>query len=163
MKVHTGAPDMNLKGYAGGDPPYTPSDGSLMWDDAVFPPDSEEICVLRKLRMLTVNAEELNPDEVNSLTPYRAKLDFFLSKANKVISLTLYTNSVFVAAPPWNGTHKIDAQYTGLYNRTIYDVSQLDEVEIKAGEITVINAMGTGSCKSVAFGEWDECRGFGQG
>lgn len=134
-----------------------------MWDDAVFPPDSEEICVLRKLRMLTVNAEKLNPDEVNSLTPYRAKLDFFLSKANKVISLTLYTNSVFVAAPPWNGTHKIDAQYTGLYNRTIYDVSQLDEVEIKAGEITVINAMGTGSCKSVAFGEWDECRGFGQG
>jgi hypothetical protein len=144
VKVHTNAPDMNLKGYAGGDPPFTPSDGSLMWEDAVFPPASEELCVVLRLQMLTVDTEEHNPDEDDSLTAYRAKLDFYLPKVNKMITLTLYTNSIFVAAPPCNGTHRIDPQYTALYTRTIYKVSQLDKAEIKAGETTVINAAGQG-------------------
>ena len=110
----------------------------------MHPPASEEVCVFRKLHMVTVDTEELNPDEDDSLTAYRAKLDFFLLTANKTISLTLYTNSIFVAAPPCNGTHKIDPKYTELYTWTIYEVSELDMVEIKAEGITVINATGQG-------------------
>lgn len=144
VKVHTNAPDMNLKDYAGGDPRYALPDGSLMWGDAVFPPASEEMCVVLRLQMLSVAKEEHSSDEDGSLTAYRAKLDFFLPKVNKTITLTLYTNIIFVAAPPCNGAHKIDPQYTALYTQTIYKVSQLDKAEIKAGEITVINAAGQG-------------------
>ncbi|OBT67345.1 hypothetical protein VE03_03015 [Pseudogymnoascus sp. 23342-1-I1] len=136
---------MNLKDYAGGDPPYVPSDGRMNWEEAVLPPASEEVCVLRKLHMDIVPTEELNPDIDDSLTAYCAKLDFFLPRANKTISLTLYTNSIFVAAPPCNGTHKIDPEYAELYARTIYEVSELDALEIKINEITVINATGQGT------------------
>lgn len=68
VKVYTHAPDMNLKDYAGGDPPYVPSVGCLNWEDAILPPASEEICMLRKLHMDTVPTDELNLDEDGSLT-----------------------------------------------------------------------------------------------
>lgn len=145
VEVFAHAPDMKLKDYAGGDPPYVPSDGRMNWEDAVLPPASEEVCVLRGMHLDTVPAEEVNPDIGDSLTAYRAKLDFFLPKANKTISFKIYTSSIFVAAPPCNGTHKIDPKYTELYARTIYEVSELDALEIKVNEIAVINATGHGA------------------
>lgn len=84
---------MNLKNYAGGDPPYVSLDGFLNWEHTILPPVSEVVCMLQKLHMGTVSTDELNPEDDDSLTAYRAKINFFLLKANKVISLTLTPTS----------------------------------------------------------------------
>lgn len=145
VQVHTRSPAFKLQDSAGEQQPFVPSDGRLRWEEPVLPPVSEEVCVLQKLHMLSVPADvhSVNPD--GTVTVYRAKLDFYLLKANKVITLTLYSNSIFVAAPPCKGTHKIDPKSTSIYTRAIYEVSQLDKAELKTEGVTVINATGHGA------------------
>lgn len=144
VKVYTRAPALKLKDYVGGDQPCVSSGGVLAWEDAILPLPSEEVCVLRKWHVLTVPTENLSPQEDDSLTAYRVKLDFYLLKATNVISWTLYSNSILVATPPCKGTHKIDPESTGLYTRTIYEVPQLDKVELRTDVVTVTNATGHG-------------------
>ncbi|RPA89061.1 hypothetical protein L873DRAFT_1723557, partial [Choiromyces venosus 120613-1] len=144
VQVHTRAPAFKLQDSAGEQQPFVPSDGRLTWEEPILPPVSEEVCVLRKLRVLSVPADVNSADPGGVVTAYRAKLDFYLLRANKVITLTLYSNSIFVAAPPCKGTHKIDPKSTSIYTRTIYEVSRLDKAELKTEGVTVINATGHG-------------------
>jgi hypothetical protein len=145
VQVHTRAPAFKLQYLVSEQHPFVPPDGRLMWEEPLLPPVSEEVCVLQKLHMLSVPADvnSANPDGV--AMAYRAKVDFYLLKANKVITLTLYSNSIFIAVPPCKGTHKINPKSTSIYTRTIYEVSQLDKAELRTEGVTVINATGYGA------------------
>src|SRR3954467_3618706 len=59
-------------------------------------PSFSEVCILQKIHMTAVPSDTNTTNPEGNVTSYRAKLDFYLLKANKVITLTLYGNSVFI-------------------------------------------------------------------
>lgn len=156
VKVYTSTAAFKLLDSIDGKRPADSSDGRLAWEEAILPPVSDEVCMFRKLHMTSVPLDALSPDE--KTTVYSSELDLYLLKANKVITLALYNNSVFVAAMPCKGTHRIDPKAASLYTRTVYEVSQLDKAELRTDGLTVINGTGRGgqalaraACKSVVF------------
>jgi hypothetical protein len=144
VQIQTRPPAFKLQNSTSDQQPYVPLDGHLTWEEPLLPQTSDEVCVLQKLHMISVPKDVDSATPGNKVTAYRAKLDFLLLKGNKIISLTLYSHSIFVAAPPCKGTHKIDPKSTKHYSRRIYEISQLDKAELNTDGVTVINATGNG-------------------
>ncbi|OBT62208.1 hypothetical protein VE03_08056 [Pseudogymnoascus sp. 23342-1-I1] len=89
----------------------------------------------------------------NNATPYQVRLDFRLAQSRTFTTLTLYTNSIFVAAPPCRGTHRVDPRSAGHYTFNELGVEDLARIPKKGGgageAIVVVNA--TGSAASEVF------------
>ncbi|KAL3487874.1 hypothetical protein BJX62DRAFT_186156 [Aspergillus germanicus] len=123
---------------------------TTFWKIPDLPPVSNEVCAMHKLRMQRVPpVADRSPsppaDNLAWAVPYRATIDFDLRVAKKTVSLTLNTNSVFVAAPPCAGIHAVNSALAGIYDRIEYEVSDLDEAELNIDDrIAVVNATGEG-------------------
>ncbi|KAJ5151340.1 uncharacterized protein N7482_010592 [Penicillium canariense] len=78
---------------------------------------------------------------------YTALIDFRLERSRTFVTFTLYTNSVFVAAPACRGTHKIDPRAAGHYTFGVRGVEELGRMSQKGDAaanmaILVVNATG---------------------
>ncbi|KAJ5819548.1 hypothetical protein N7474_005139 [Penicillium riverlandense] len=78
---------------------------------------------------------------------FSARLDFCLTRSRTYVTFTLYTNSVFIAAPPCQGTHRVDPHASEKYTFAVRGIEELAQIARKGGSsakvaILVINATG---------------------
>lgn len=89
---------------------------------------------------------------------YSARLELHLTLSRTLVTFTLYTNSVFIAAPPCHGTHRVDPHLAEKYT---FEVRKLEDLETVSREgdsstniaILVITATG-GPAKEVFARTW---------
>jgi hypothetical protein len=79
----------------------------------------------------------------------------FLVKTRSLVTMTLYTNSVFIAAPPCRGgPHRIDPQVADPHTTRVLGLEDLASAELDNGPdakaIPVVNAAGSGIAVALA-------------
>ncbi|KAH6619374.1 hypothetical protein B0J18DRAFT_445646 [Chaetomium sp. MPI-SDFR-AT-0129] len=84
----------------------------------------------------------LSPTGLPPPIKHYAILDFEI--AGTAVSYKLYSNPVFVTAPPCVGTHVVHRQQALRYLSSMVTVAQLKEVYVEPGKVLVINAQGKG-------------------
>lgn len=73
---------------------------------------------------------------------YRARIEFEVN--GRQIAYTLYSNPLFVAAPPCVGTHILHEQQVSKYLRNMVKVQDLKECNVTANELLIIDALSPG-------------------
>lgn len=120
------------------------------WEEPVPPEPSREQCQLKATRVIPMPQDAIRG--TNSTKMYQARLDFWLVRAKKAITFSLYANSMFIAAPPCRGTHRIDSRLKDHYAHRVLEPSNLDRASLSPNEITVINGgSGTGEVLARAW------------
>jgi hypothetical protein len=115
------------------------------WEEPELPPASKETCELQAVRLADLPANiSVGPSVRVPVQIYHAKLDFQLLEAKTTATISLYANSIFIAALPCQGTHRINPKVKHLYRRRVLEVSDLPKAELSVEEITVINATAEG-------------------
>ncbi|KAJ5613409.1 hypothetical protein N7510_006603 [Penicillium lagena] len=115
------------------------------WTLPTPPKLSTDAAVLQTVRLSKAPpSPETMAKDAESFT---ARLDFRLSRSQIFATFTLYTNSVFIAAPPCQGTHKVDLHASERYTFAVRGVEELAQVSRKDGSfakmaILVVNATG---------------------
>jgi hypothetical protein len=134
--IQENARDLNTANTA----PASTFDGT--WEEPLAPASSQEICQLKSFQLAALPPED--PYEKNTSNTYQAQIDFWLVQAQRVVTMTLYTNSVFIAAPPCRGTHCIGSGVRGMYARKMLELSNIDGAGLSPDVITVINGASGG-------------------
>ncbi|KAJ5689117.1 hypothetical protein N7462_003509 [Penicillium macrosclerotiorum] len=119
-------------------------DQSADWILPTPPAPSTETATFHTIRLSKKPKTEANANDAES---YTARLDFRLLRSRSFVTFTLYTNSVFVAAPPCQGIHRVDPQATRKYTFAVRGIEELAQVSKKGDSSTnmailVVNATG---------------------
>jgi hypothetical protein len=119
------------------------------WDEPTPPPPAQSYIELQTLRLSKVSAaESTDPEDAEELTGdsktpmYVPRLDFRLTKSKTMVTMTLHSNSIFVAAPACQGTHRIDPRDRAKYRVRLLEIEDLPRSELDDTPLTVINAAG---------------------
>jgi hypothetical protein len=121
-----------------------------VWEEPLPPAPSHDTCELKLLRLTALPPQ--NPDDKNPVKRHQAKLDFWLVEAKKLITMNLYTNSVFISVPSCQGTHRIDSRVKDIYARTTVELRNINKADLSPNTITIINARtGTGEVLARAW------------
>jgi hypothetical protein len=92
------------------------------------------------------------PDDDNPVKRHQAKLDSWLVQVKKLITMNLYTTSVFISVMSCQGTHRIDSRVKDMYGRTTVELCNIDKAGLSPNIITIINAStGTGEVLARAW------------
>ncbi|TAQ90687.1 hypothetical protein B7494_g957 [Chlorociboria aeruginascens] len=119
------------------------SQDNTPWEEPELPATSNDLCKLQAIRLSDVPPDLSGHGRgKDAVKMYQAKLDFQLIQAKTMTTITLYANSIFVAAQPCRGIHRIDPKMKHLYQRKVLEVSDLPRVELDSGIIIVINTSG---------------------
>ncbi|KFY47226.1 hypothetical protein V494_00090 [Pseudogymnoascus sp. VKM F-4513 (FW-928)] len=106
------------------------------------PKPSSDTVALQTIRLSKIPGDGTGVGE-----KYLARLDFRLVQSRTFATLTLYTNSIFVAAPPCRGTHRVYPHSAGHYTFSVLGVEDLAQLPQKGGAageaIAVVNATGS--------------------
>jgi hypothetical protein len=147
VRLKTRAPAVKLRDDAADDELYQPRPphSNATWEEPELPPASKDTCKLQAVRLADLPADiSAGPSVRIPVQIYQAKLDFQLLAAKTAATVSLYANSIFIAALPCRGTHRIDPKVKHLYRRRVLEVSDLLKAELSVEEITVINATAEG-------------------
>ncbi|KAH6982570.1 hypothetical protein EDB80DRAFT_768209 [Ilyonectria destructans] len=126
------------------------------WVEPVPPRPSTNPVELQTLRLAKASpATEISAGTamvgVQKNAPYTARLDFRLPRSKTMVTMTLRSNSLFVAAPPCRGsTHRIDPREADKYVFRVLEVEDLPLAELDArtmgdAAVAVINATSGGA------------------
>ncbi|KAL4994247.1 prion-inhibition and propagation-domain-containing protein [Aspergillus recurvatus] len=110
------------------------------------PPDKSTDSVSLQTIRVSKASTDTEPNAKDA-TPYTVRLDFRLTTSRNFTTFTLSTNSIFVAAPPCRGTHRVPPDQVGNYTFHVHGIESLPRVpknaDGRAGKaILVINATG---------------------
>ncbi|KAL2865213.1 prion-inhibition and propagation-domain-containing protein [Aspergillus lucknowensis] len=129
--------------------PLVTTDSSTGWTLPSPPPaisqaSDTDAVTLQTVRLSKAPAASTKVDDAQ---PYTVRLDFRLHRPRTFSTFTLYTNSVFVAAPPCRGTHRVDPDRGSQYTFRICSIESLAQVPRRGGAsggtaILVIDAAG---------------------
>ncbi|KAF9458772.1 prion-inhibition and propagation-domain-containing protein [Collybia nuda] len=97
---------------------------------------------------IAANSSTLSQEKLDRETEYRASLTFQTGNG-ALTTYTLYTNPVFVSAPPChNGPHKVHSRELSKFRRNIWNVQDLKDAApdgYETKDLLVINATGRGA------------------
>ncbi|KAH7270926.1 prion-inhibition and propagation-domain-containing protein [Fusarium solani] len=118
------------------------------WVEPMPPPMSTDSVKLQTLRLGKVATDPVTTGTVatgdRKPPRYTARLDFWLAKSKTMATMTLRSNSIFMAAPPCRGTHRIDSHEASQYTFQVLEIRDLPRAEPGAGmgnaAVIVINA-----------------------
>ncbi|KAJ4152393.1 hypothetical protein NW754_004188 [Fusarium falciforme] len=118
------------------------------WVEPMPPPMSTDSVKLQTLRLGKVATDPVTTGTVatgdRKPPRYTARLDFWLAKSKTMATMTLRSNSIFMAAPPCRGTHRIDPHEASQYTFQVLEIRDLPRAEPGAGmgnaAVIVINA-----------------------
>ncbi|KAJ6782091.1 hypothetical protein PWT90_06216 [Aphanocladium album] len=133
------------------------NDGSMdYWIEPTLPPPATDSAKLTDVRLTRTSTLVNNQPPGKEAVSYQVHLDFQLTKTSKTVSVTLQTNSIFVAAPPCRGQHRINLAHASQYGFHTLTIEQLIEAEDGPPDgrddaaIIVINTDGAHASESYA-------------
>ncbi|KAJ3496635.1 hypothetical protein NLG97_g2514 [Lecanicillium saksenae] len=99
------------------------------WIEPTIPAPPTDSAKLTALRLTRTSVLVNNQPQGREAVSYQAHLDFQLTKTEATVSATLKTNSIFIAAPPCRGQHRINPQHASKYRFHALNVEGLVEDE----------------------------------
>ena len=105
------------------------------------PIDDPSCSVFKGIHLSEIQSSTLmGTSGTNSTKEYRASLDFELNGTNT--RYTLYSNPLFVYAPPCVGTHSLHRRQAQRYLSSIIKVASLKEADAPSDMLVIIDALG---------------------
>jgi hypothetical protein len=109
------------------------------------PPDTihdNRKVVFKGIRLTEVPSATTTADATKTAKEYRASIDFDISGAT--ISYVLYSNPIFVSAPPCVGTHLVHRRQVVKYLGSVVRVADLKDAYPPTDKLVIIDAQGMG-------------------
>lgn len=131
-------------------------DDKSNWIEPTIPPAATDSAKLTGLRLVRTSVLINNQPRGNEAVSYQAHLDFQLTKTKGTVSATLKTNSIFIAAPPCRGQHRIDPAEASKYRFHTLQIEELVEDDDAAPDgrddaaIIVVNTDGAHASEAYA-------------
>lgn len=100
-----------------------------VWIEPTLPPLATDSAKLTAVRLTRTSTLVNNQPQGREAVSYQAHLDFELTKTTSNVSVTLQTNSIFIAAPPCRGQHRISLQNASKYRFHTLHIEELAEEE----------------------------------
>jgi hypothetical protein len=96
----------------------------------------------KAIRLIEVPSATSTTDPASVAKEYRASLEFEVSGAT--ISYILYSNPLFVSAPPCVGTHLVHHRQVIKYLSSVISVADLKDAYPPVDKLVIIDAQGPG-------------------
>ncbi|PKX97862.1 uncharacterized protein P174DRAFT_25 [Aspergillus novofumigatus IBT 16806] len=116
------------------------------------PPElSPDMVTVQTIRLSRVPRANLSAKDARY---YSARINYRLGRSYTSIMFTLYTNSVFIAAPLCWGSHKIDPRAAGHYTFMVQGIEELARISKKgdaAARMVILIINSTGGPASKVF------------
>lgn len=135
--------------------PKQPDSGNRSdWLEPTPPPLVTDSAKLTAVRLTRTSVLVNNQPKGNEAVRYQAHLQFQLTKNTSAVSATLKTNSIFIAAPPCRGQHRVNPVHTSKYHFRTLDIAALEEEDDsqdrRDAAIIVVNTDGAHASEAYA-------------
>ncbi|KAL2833511.1 hypothetical protein BJY01DRAFT_225150 [Aspergillus pseudoustus] len=136
--------------------PLVTTDSSTGWTLPSTPPaisqaSDTDAVTLQTIRLSKAPAASTKAEDAR---PYTVRLDFRLHRPRTFTTFTMYTNSVFIAAPACRGTHRVDPDRGSQYTFRVRSIEALAQVARKGdaiGGTAILVIDATGGAQSEVF------------